>query len=90
MDDFSPPFAFKIIPRYRDGLSQQIGEAIKILYTPDTILNSKSEYLSNNIPRLTILEEDWDVTLRQEMELPCAYTIEQTKAYIKGHQSINR
>ena len=49
-------------------MSRQIGEAIKILYTPDTIPNSKNEYLSNNIPRLTILEVDWERKKREREE----------------------
>ena len=41
----SPPeMEFTILARYRDCLSRQIGEALRIHYTKDIILNSKSEY----------------------------------------------
>ena len=63
-----PPFAFRVIKRYRDCLSRQVGEAIKILHTGDNILNSKCEYLSNNISRLTVMEEDWERKRRERTE----------------------
>ena len=52
----SPPrMNFSITAQYRDCLSRQIGEALRINYTKDNILNSKSEYMSmsNTVSRLT-------------------------------------
>ena len=49
-----PTFQFSIVSSYRDCLSRQVGEAMRILYTRDQILNSKNEYLSNNITRITV------------------------------------
>ena len=63
-----PPFAFSIVQKYKDCLSRQIGEAIKIYHTRDTILNSKCEYLSNCISRLTVLEDDWEKKQRERNE----------------------
>ena len=55
-----PPFAFRIVKRYKDCLSRQVREAIKILHTGDNILKSKPEDLSKNISRLTVMEDDWE------------------------------
>ena len=63
-----PPFAFSIVQKYKDCLSRQIGEAIKIYHTTDNILNSKCEYLSNCISRLTVLEDDWEKKQRERNE----------------------
>ena len=50
----SPQMEFKITGMNKDCLSRQIGEALRINYSKDVILNSKGEYLSNAISRLTI------------------------------------
>jgi hypothetical protein len=67
-EKIKPPFAYKIIRRYKDCLSRQVGEAIKIQHTGDNILNSKCEYLSNNISRLTVMEDDWERKRRERAE----------------------
>ena len=48
---------FGVTAMYRDCLSRQIGEALRIHNTTDIILNSKSEYMANSVRRLTV-EED--------------------------------
>ena len=53
--DTPPLIDFKITSMYKDCLSRYIGEAIRINYSKDNILNSKGEYLNNC--RLTV-EED--------------------------------
>ena len=63
-----PPFQFKILTRYKDALSRQIGEALKIFYSEDKILNSKSEYLDNCISRLSIEETPWEKKEREKQE----------------------
>jgi hypothetical protein len=63
-----PLFAFSIVQKYKDCLSRQIGEAVKIFHTRDNILNSKCEYLSNCITRLTVLEDDWERKQRERNE----------------------
>ena len=52
--------SFKIKGTYRDCLSRQLGVAMRIFYSRDMLLNSKSEYLSNYLTRLTITETDWE------------------------------
>ena len=67
-ENTKPPFAYKVIKKYKDCLSRQVGEAIKIQQTKDNILNSKCEYLSNNISRLTVMEDDWERKRRERAE----------------------
>jgi hypothetical protein len=55
-----PKMAFKITGMFRDCLSRQIGEALKIHYSRDRILNSKNEYMGNCISRLTVEEDAWE------------------------------
>ena len=57
----SPPvMEFSKTSRYKDCLSRQIGEALRINYSKDVILNSKGEYMSNTISRLSIEEDAWE------------------------------
>ena len=65
----SPPrMMFSITARYRDCLTRQIGEALRINNTVDNILNSKSEYRNNTIGRLTIEESAWERRERSRVE----------------------
>ena len=65
----SPPeMVFSITGRYRDCLSRQVGEALRIHYSQDNILNSKSEYRSNTITRLAIEEDAWERRERSRLE----------------------
>ena len=59
------PFTFRVTSMFKDCLSRQIGEALRIFFSQDTILNSKSEYLDNCITRLTVEESQWE---RKERE----------------------
>ena len=65
-----PQMSFKIKGMYKDCLSRQLGEAMRIFYSSDMLLNSKGEYLSNCVTRLTITETDWESKerLRKEEE----------------------
>ena len=51
-----PKFRFKVIISYKECLSHQLGEALAIWTTKDTLLNSKCEYISNCISRITVQE----------------------------------
>ena len=57
--EVAPIFEFKILEQYKDCLSRQVGEAIKILYSKDVLLNSKLEYLNNCLTRITIREQSF-------------------------------
>ena len=54
------PFRIKIIKQYKDCLSRQMGEAIKILLSKDQLLHSKNEYIQNCIARKTVQEDPYE------------------------------
>ena len=56
-EPIQPPFSIKILKRYREYLSRQIGE---IYYSNDHLINSKSEYVQNCISRISVCEETWE------------------------------
>ena len=65
----SPPkMEFSITARYKDCLSRQIGEALRISYTKDIILNSKGAYMNNTVSRLTIEEDAWERKERSRLK----------------------
>jgi hypothetical protein len=66
--DKQPLFQFKITGQFKDCLSRQVSEAIKILYSKDTLLNSKSEYLANNISRITIEDNIFEKKKKEKIE----------------------
>ena len=49
-----PTFSFKTTQKHNDCLSRQVGEAMKIYFSKDHLLNSKNEYLQNCISRLVV------------------------------------
>ena len=63
-----PEMEFTISARFRDCLSRQIGEALKINFSNDILLNSKAEYHSNSLNRITIQEDAWEQRLRGRQE----------------------
>ena len=65
----SPPtMEFGITAKYKDCLSRQIGEALRIHNSTDIILNSKSEYMANSVRRLTVEEDVWERRDRSRRE----------------------
>ena len=58
----------KIVSMYKDALSRQVGEAMRIYFSTDVLLNSKSEYLTNCVSRLTISETEWEKKERERQE----------------------
>ena len=61
-----PPLQFKIIGSYRDCLSRQVSEALKLQNTGNEILNSKNEYASNCLARIVV---DMDKYERKKMDM---------------------
>ena len=51
-----PPFKFTVRKGFKDALSRQLGEAIAIHKSKDSLLNSKNEYVTNCISRITVQE----------------------------------
>ena len=64
----SPPkFEFKIVSSFKDPLTRQLSEAIRIERRGDSILNSKAEFNRCRIPRLVIDLEAWK-SKKQELD----------------------
>ena len=84
-----PQMAFKINSMFRDCLSRQMEEALRINYTGDRILNSKNEYLTNCISRLTIEEDAWErrERYRQEEEAE-KLEVAEVEAFLRSKQHI--
>ena len=57
--DEPPKFRIKIISTFKDPLTRQVAESIRIERRGAEILNSKSEYSRCKIPRLKIDLEEW-------------------------------
>ena len=65
----SPPkMDFSITSRFRDCLSRQIGEALRINLSRDNLLNSKAEYMANSLTRITMKEDPWEMKERTRKE----------------------
>ena len=54
-----PAFKFRVIGKYKDCLTRQLKEAIRVQNRPDN-LNSKGEFGGQTIPRLVIEKPDWE------------------------------
>ena len=63
-----PQFRVRIFRRYRECLSRQLGEALRIFFSKDELLNSKNEYVQNNISRVVMNEENWERKERERRE----------------------
>ena len=63
-----PTFRLKIFKKFKDCLSRQVAEAIKILTTKDSVLNSKNEYLNNCLPRIVVDESRLERLMREQRE----------------------
>ena len=64
----APNFIFRILGTFRDCLSRQVNEAIRIHYSKDLLLNSKNEYAANGLTRLTIDENKVERKKRERKE----------------------
>ena len=64
----APNFIFRILGTFRDCLSRQVNEAIRIHYSKDFLLNSKNEYAANCLTRLTINENKVERKKRERKE----------------------
>jgi hypothetical protein len=63
-----PKMGFKITGRFKDCLSRQVSEALKISWSKDSILNSKAEYGHNTVSRLSVVEDVWERRDRERLE----------------------
>jgi Uri superfamily endonuclease len=61
-----PKFRFAIIKSFKDPLSRQLSEAVRIDLRGENILNSKTEYSRCRVPRLTVDLEGWTTSKKVE------------------------
>ena len=64
-----PRFKIKVVSSYRDPLTRQVGEAVRIEMRGGNTLNSKTEYNRCRIPRLVIDQEVWQIMRKKEKEI---------------------
>ena len=60
-----PPFKFRVVSGFKDCLTRQVSEAISIWQSPDSLLNSENEYITNCITRITVQEDQLERKLRE-------------------------
>ena len=63
-----PRFKFNLISSFKDALTRQISEAVRIERGRVEILNSKSEFNRCRIPRLRIDLEGWNIMKKKGVE----------------------
>ena len=63
-----PKVGFTITGRFKDCLSRQISEALRINLTKDVLLNSRGEYGNNCLSRLSVQEEAWERREKSRLE----------------------
>ena len=64
-----PRFTFTILQSFKDCLSRQVAEAIKIHYTKDEILNSKNKYNANHLSRVVVEEDAFERKRKARQEV---------------------
>ena len=67
-DEIRPSFNFSVINSFKDCLSRQVAEAIRIHYATDELLNSKNEYNANHLSRVIVDEDAYTRKKREKME----------------------
>ena len=55
----APRFRIKVVGSFKDALSRQLSEAVRIELRGEGVINSKAEYSRSRIPRLKIDKEEW-------------------------------
>ena len=63
-----PEMGFKVTGRFKDCLTRQVSEALRISWTGDSILNSKAEYGHNTVNRLSVVEDVKERKQRERLE----------------------
>ena len=63
----APPFKFRIVGKFKDCMTRQITEAVRIAWRIEP-LNSKSEFGRTVIPRVTVEKEAWQRRKDEEEE----------------------
>ena len=84
-----PEMEFSVTGMFRDCLSRQISEALRINNSTDVLLNSKGEYGHNSVSRLVVQEDAW---VRREKDRLEEEQVEQTKKQVEmfKHQKMKQ
>ena len=61
-----PRFKFRLIKSFKDPMSRQLAEAVRIELRGNDILNSKAEYNRSRVPRLRVDMEGWKKSTEKE------------------------
>ena len=64
-----PNFRMKVVGSYKDALSRQLSESVRIDMRGGGVLNSKSEYSRCRIPLLVVDMEEWKRKKSEEKTL---------------------
>ena len=56
-----PKFKIKVIATFKDALTRQVAEAVRIQMRGEGVLNSRAEYSRCSLPRLVVEKPDWVV-----------------------------
>ena len=55
-----PEFRFRIVRSFKDSLSRQVAESIRIDLRGEQVLNSRTVYSRNRLPRLEVEKPEWE------------------------------
>ena len=66
-----PQFKFQIVSNFKDPLTRQLAESVRIERRGQSILNSKSEYSRCCVPRLRVDMEEWKSKVKEVVEVGC-------------------
>ena len=64
-----PQFRIRKVDSFRDALTRQISESVRIDLRGENVLNSKTEYSRCCLPRLTIDKEAWTTARKKQEEM---------------------
>ena len=56
-----PKFTVKVVASFKDALTRQIAESVRIDMRGGRVLNSKTEYSRCHLPRLMVEKPDWQL-----------------------------
>ena len=62
----TPRFKFRLITSFKDPMSRQLAEAVRIELRGNDILNSKAEFNRSRVPRLRVDMEGWKQAQKKE------------------------
>ena len=63
-----PKFKMKVVGSFKDALSRQLSEAVRIDLRGGGVLNSKTEYSRCRVPRLVVDMEEWKKKKKRKKE----------------------